>query len=101
MGVSKRTPFCCTHNRSQEPHEERYYEPCQLDDQQSREEAQSDANADHNQHEFRVISEIGNGVPPVENLAQLREGHKEDGRNRDEDSKPAIHGSIVSEELTM
>lgn len=93
-------PFCCTHNRGQEPHDERYNEPNQLDDQQSREQAQSDANADHNQHEFGVISKIGNGVPPVENLAQLREGHKENGRNRDEDPKPTMHRSIVSEKLS-
>jgi hypothetical protein len=94
-------PFCCTHNPRQEPHDERYNEPYQLDDQQSREEAQSDANADHNQREFGIISEIRNGVPRVENLAQLREGHKEDGCNRDEDPKPAMHMSIVSEELSM
>lgn len=68
-----------------------------MDDQQRREEAQSDANADYNQHEFGVISKVGNAVPPVESLTQLRREHQQDSRNRDEDQEPAFHTTIVAE----
>ena len=63
----------------------------QLDGQQSRKEAQSDTYANHNQHEFRVISKIRDLVPPVQNLAQLRNGHHEDGCQRDEGADPTVH----------
>jgi hypothetical protein len=42
------------------------------------------------------MSNVGKGVPSIKKLAQLRDGHQEDGRNRDEGVEPAVHLSIVT-----
>ncbi len=42
------------------------------------------------------MSNVGNGVPPIEKLAHLRDRYQEDGGNRDEGVEPAVHTFIVT-----
>jgi hypothetical protein len=67
-----------------------------LDDQQRQQGAQRDAHADHNEHKFGVMSNVGNGVPPIEKLAHLRNRYQKDGGNRDEGVEPAVHVPMVT-----
>ena len=83
------------------PHDKREENPGQLDDQQCQQEAQADAHADYNEHEFGVMSKVGNGVPPIQKLAHLRDRYQEDGGNRDEGLEPAVHTFIVTSHLLL
>ena len=95
MGLGRR------YRAPQEPHDKQKDDSGKLDDQQRQEDAQRNAHADYNEHEFGVMSNVGNRVPAIEKLTQLRDGNQEDGRNRDECVEPAVHLSIVTPHPTV